>query len=296
MWGADPDSVDPALATGNIGSWTLLNATCAKLFNTLPDPATGRTVGRASLPRSLGDADRLATADVHVRAEEDVPLPQPHAGDRAELRRRIQPQRQTELNSLVRRRGWLQEIVGANAAMRGSATTISGVQVLGRYRLRVHLRRRAGDFIPRLSMPSFCPILPGTTAPAGIGRPPGSGPYYIADRVPNRRILLERNPYYGVAAPPTSDRIVWTIEPNAAERVRATERDENDFVGVFAVQNDVVRDLENRYGLNRPEVSSSASQPSRTSSSCSTLIGPRSRAWARRRSGRQSTTRSTGRP
>ena len=205
MWGAEPDSVDPALATGNIGSWTLLNATCAKLFNTLPDPATGRTVGRASLPRSLGDPDRLADGWTYTfelkrtfRFHNRMPVTAQSFADA--FNRNAKP----ELNSLVRRRGWLQEIVGANAAMRGSATTISGVQVLGRYRLRVHLRRRAGDFIPRLSMPSFCPILPGTPSnPAGIGRPPGSGPYYIADRVPNRRILLERNPYYGVAAPPT---------------------------------------------------------------------------------------------
>ena len=68
-----------------------------------------------------------------------------------------------KLNSLVRRRGWLQEIVGANAVMRERATTISGVQVLGRYRLRVRLKRRAGDFVARLTMPSFCPILPGTS-------------------------------------------------------------------------------------------------------------------------------------
>ena len=49
MWGVDPDYVDPALATGTRGSWTLLFATCAKLFNTLQDP---EPAGRASLPRS----------------------------------------------------------------------------------------------------------------------------------------------------------------------------------------------------------------------------------------------------
>ena len=102
-------------------------------------------------------------------------------------------------------------------------------------------------------MPSFCPILPGTSSdPAGMDRPPGSGPYYIADRVPNRRIVLERNPYYGGSRTANPDRIVWTIEPNPAARLRATERDENDFAGVFTVQDDVVRNLVDRYGLNRP--------------------------------------------
>ena len=40
MFGAEPE-LDPALATGIIGSWMLLRATCATLFTT--DPETGRT-------------------------------------------------------------------------------------------------------------------------------------------------------------------------------------------------------------------------------------------------------------
>ena len=41
MWGAEP-ILDPALAGGPVGSWILLNATCAKLFAILQDPETGR--------------------------------------------------------------------------------------------------------------------------------------------------------------------------------------------------------------------------------------------------------------
>jgi peptide/nickel transport system substrate-binding protein len=251
MFGAEPDSVDPALATGSIGSWTLLYATCAKLFNTLPDPDTGRRRIAPEVVRrfDVSDDGRTYTFELKrtFRFHNRMPVTAQSFADA--FNRNAKPQ----LNSLVRRRGWLQEIVGANAALRGRATTISGVEVLGRYRLRVRLRRRAGDFVARLTMPSFCPILPGTSSdPAGMDRPPGSGPYYIADRVPNRRILMERNPYYGGSRTANPDRIVWTIEPNPAQRVRATERDENDFVAVFAVPNDLVRDLEDKYGLNRP--------------------------------------------
>ena len=46
--------------------------------------------------------------------------------------------------SFVTRRGFMGEIVGANAVISGKATTISGVQVLGRYRLRVRLKRTRG--------------------------------------------------------------------------------------------------------------------------------------------------------
>jgi peptide/nickel transport system substrate-binding protein len=251
MFGAEPDSVDPALAVGNVGSWTLLYATCAKLFNTLPDPDTGRRRVAPEVVRSFGVSNDGRTYTFELkrtfRFHNRMPVTAQSFADA--FNRNANP----KLNSLVRRRGFLQEIVGANAAMRGRARTISGVQVLGRYRLRVRLRRRAGDFVPRLTMPSFCPILPGTASDtAEMDRQPGSGPYYIADRVPNRRIVLERNPYYGGSRTANPDRIVWTIEPNAAARLRATERDENDFVGVFAVQDDVVRNLKDRYGLNRP--------------------------------------------
>jgi len=252
MFGAEPDSVDPALATGNVGSWTLLYATCAKLFNTLPEPDTGRRRIAPEVVRSfdVSNDGRTYTFELKrtFRFHNRMPVTAQSFADA--FNRNANP----KLNSLVRRRGWLQEIVGANAAVRGRARTISGVQVLGRYRLRLRLRRRADDLVARLTMPSFCPILPGTPSdhPAGMDHPPGSGPYYIADRVPNRRIVLERNPYYGGSRIANPDRIVWTIEPDPAKRIRATERNENDFMGVFAVPNDVVRDLKARYGLNRP--------------------------------------------
>ena len=59
--------------------------------------------------------------------------------------------------------------------MQGTAKTISGVQPLGRYRLRIRLKRRAGDFVARLTMPYFCPIPPGTPADRRIDVPPGIG-------------------------------------------------------------------------------------------------------------------------
>jgi ABC-type oligopeptide transport system substrate-binding subunit len=99
-------------------------------------------------------------------------------------------------------------------------------------------------------MPFFCPILPRTPiSPAGIDDPPGSGPYHIADRVRERRMVLKRNPYYGGDRTANPDSIIWTIEPDAAERIRATERNENDFTPVFGYPDAVVRDLEERYGL-----------------------------------------------
>ncbi len=90
--GAPPDYVDPALANGLVESWTLLYPTCAKLFNTFPDPDTRRPRVLPEVVRSHIDHGRRP--DVHLRAEADVPLPHRGTSDRSELRRRVRPQRQ----------------------------------------------------------------------------------------------------------------------------------------------------------------------------------------------------------
>jgi ABC-type oligopeptide transport system substrate-binding subunit len=251
MWGTEPDSLDPALAAGTRGSLELLFLTCSKLFNTLPDPKTGRTRITREVVRSytVSNGGRTYTfelrrtfrfsnrAFVTARSFAD-------AFDRDAVPR---------LNSLVSRRGFLDEIVGAKAAMAGKSARISGVQVLGRYRLRIRLTRPAQDLIARLTMPSFCPILPGTpTDPEGIDEPPGSGPYYVAKYERERRIVLERNPYYTGNRIANPNRILWTIDTDPAERIRATERGENDFTVLFGQPDAVVRDLADRYGVNRP--------------------------------------------
>ena len=46
----------------------------------------------------------------------------------------------------------MREIVGAVAVMEGKAKAISGVRVLGRYRLQIRLTRPVGDFTARLTM------------------------------------------------------------------------------------------------------------------------------------------------
>ena len=63
---------------------------------------------------------------------------------------------------------------------------------------------------------------------------------------------MERNRYYRGGRVANPDRIVWTIEPDRGERLRATEQDANDFVAVFDVPDAVVRNLVDKYGLNRP--------------------------------------------
>ena len=70
----------------------------------------------------------------------------------------------------------MREIVGADAVIAARRESISGVRVLGRYRLQIRLTKPLGDFTARLTMPFFCPILPATPIdPAGSTTRPARG-------------------------------------------------------------------------------------------------------------------------
>jgi ABC-type transport system substrate-binding protein len=249
MWGAEPESIDPAVAIGNVGGWTLLYATCAKLFNAVQDPDTARTRIVPEVVRSYRISDDGLTYTFELkrtfRFHTGAPVNAQSFADA--FNRTAHPR----MSSAAVRRGFFDEIAGIDAFEQGAAESISGVQVLGPYRLRIQLTRRTGDLVARLTMPFFCPILPGTPISRAPLVPPGSGPYFVAERVSQRRMVLERNRYYGGNRTANPNRIIWTIEPDSDERIRATERNENDFTAVFNYPDAVVRDLQGRYGLNR---------------------------------------------
>ena len=84
---------------------------------------------------------------------------------------------------------------------------------LGPYRLRIRLRKPAGDLLARLAMPFFMAI-PSDTPDVvdGIGAPVVSaGPYFIREWTRNRRIVLERNRYYRGPRPHRVSRILVDI-------------------------------------------------------------------------------------
>ena len=68
---------------------------------------------------------------------------------------------------------YMHEIDGADAVIDGKATSISGIRVLGRYRLQIRLTKPLGDFTARLTLPFFCPVLPGNADRPRRDRRPG---------------------------------------------------------------------------------------------------------------------------
>ena len=159
MWGQAPDSVDTALANGDVGSWLLLSATCSTLFTTVHDPATGTP---RIVPEVAMDFPEISNRG-HTYTFELKRTFRFHTGAGVTAQSCVEAfNRDAAMRSPVLSRGSMQDVIGADAGIQGQAREISGVQALGRYRLRIRLKRRAVDFVSRLTMPYFCPIAPGT--------------------------------------------------------------------------------------------------------------------------------------
>ena len=241
----DLDSVDPAIAYFP-QSWMVEFATCAELYTypdkpapagaiVMPEVATGfprvSEDGRTQVIQ-LKRTYRFNTG-AHVTAANYV----------AAINRDANP----KLNSGLVSAGYLDGIVGAEAVIEGRAKTISGVRALGTYTLQIRTTRDLPDLSSRLTMPFFCPIAPNTP-PQEISDPLGSGPYYVASRVPNRQTVLKRNPFYRGPRPANVDEIDLTI--NGQEECRqAVEQNDLDYCEFLSAP--TYRELTATYGINK---------------------------------------------
>ena len=85
--------------------------------------------------------------------------------------------------------------------------------------------------------------------------PLGSGPYYVAERVVNRRIVLKRNPYYRGGRSANVDQVFWTIGESEQACLLATEQNRIDHcvsTGGLGIPPTAYRRLARQYGVNRP--------------------------------------------
>ena len=243
----DVESVDPALSY----EFGLEFATCAKLFN-YPD-ASGAAGTRVipELVKSWTVSKDGRTYDFEMKRTFRF-----HTGAAVTARSfaaAFNRDANPRLESPARLQGYMREIVGAVAVMQGRAKAISGVRALGRYRLQIRLTRPVGDFTARLTMPFFCPILPNTPiVPEGIDNPPGSGPYYVAERVVNRLVVLKRNPFYQGGRPANVDQVVWMVGETAEGCFQKVEENQLDLCLAQMPNSALPRRLVERYGVNRP--------------------------------------------
>ncbi|HJR95408.1 MAG TPA: ABC transporter substrate-binding protein [Gaiellaceae bacterium] len=251
---ADPDTVDPTLA-GTDTSWWITFATCAKLFNHPDRSGFAGAEVISEVAKGFPRVSRRGTTQTielrrTYRFHDGTPITA--ANFVAAFNRAAHPK--LVLRSYAAVNGYLTDIVGAGAVMRGKAPAISGVKARGRYTLEIRTTRPLRDLPARLTMPAFCPI--AVDAPTReTSAPLGSGPYYVAARVPNRQIVLERNTFYRGPRPANADRVLWSVGLGQEACLQAVERDTIDYClgrtrGYGPVPD---RQLAAKYGINRPD-------------------------------------------
>jgi peptide/nickel transport system substrate-binding protein len=227
MW--QVDHIDPALAYLP-QSWSLLQATCAKLMNypDKPSPAGLRAVPDVAVgsPR-ISPNGRVYTFTLRrgFRFSNGARL------DARSFAREIERVRQ------LRSEGGLQYV-----------EDIARADANGR-RLTIRLTRPLPDFTARLAMPFFCAVPPRLPAdPEGAKAYGSAGPYYVAEYRPGQRLVLRENRFYGGKRPHNVDRIEVDIV-SGAEALERFERGGADWAvpdpAVFASR---ARELTRQYG------------------------------------------------
>ena len=123
----------------------------------------------------------------------------------------------------------LGDVVGARAFHAGRAPHVSGITARGD-RLRITLKRPAGDLLSRLAMPLLCVVPPGTPPPGQVTGPiPSAGPYYVRYQTAGQTVL-ERNPNYRGDRPARPARIVYLTGIPTAEGVALARAGRADVV------------------------------------------------------------------
>src|SRR5262249_17135443 len=95
--------------------------------------------------------------------------------------------------------GFFNVIVGGQAAADGKAKSVSGITAHGNT-LRITLTAPVGSFLKRMTVPWTCPVPLGSPAtPSEKGALLVSGPYVVSQYVPDRTLVLTRNPAFDAA-------------------------------------------------------------------------------------------------
>lgn len=202
-------------------------ATCAKLLN-YPD-APGRAGTRlvpevaASLPTRSADG---RTYTFSIRKGFAFSPPRREAVTAETFKRSIE----RSLHPMFGLAGhFLNGIAGQSAYESGRAKHISGIVARGDT-LTITLDRPAGDFLARLAMPFSCAVpLDTPIRPEGVRAIPSAGPYYIAEHVPDKRIVLKRNPNYHGPRPRRPREIRFKIGVPPAQAVADVEAGRADY-------------------------------------------------------------------
>jgi len=238
---SDLDFSDPALDYFQPG-WEIEYATCLKLMN-YPD-ANGAK-GSQLVPEAATGFPKVSSNgkvyDFTVNAsftKFSNGQPVTAANFKAAFDRDADPKMQSPAVA------FFSDVVGSDK------TPVSGVKVKGSH-LIITLTKPAPDFIARVTMPFFCAIptnLPHD--PNGVLAPPSAGPYYIADRVPNKSITIKRNPNYKGKRPHNLDGINVNIGNTQAATYLRVQQGATDYAE-SGIPSASYAEAAQKYGINK---------------------------------------------
>ena len=188
---SDPGPTDPALNRDPQVQY----ATCALLFN-YPDrryPAGTRLEPEAAREWPAVSADgRTYTFRIRPGFRFSPPSGEPVTA--AAFERAIERALSPKMGSYAAE--IMGDVAGAPAYIRGRAPSISGLSAQGDT-LTIELARPAPDLPSRLATAYFCAVPPNTPIVAeGVDSIPTAGPYYVSSHLPDRTLVLSRNPAY----------------------------------------------------------------------------------------------------
>ena len=242
------DSVDPALSFTQPG-WSLLDATCARLFSYPDKPAPAAFRAEPEVASAVKVSDDLKTYTFTLRRGFRFSDGAPVRADAFAhaINRVLQP----AVSSPGRIH--MLDIVGAEAVLAGRAGAARGVVARGNT-LVVRFVRPAPDFIARTTLPFFCAVPPGLPASGeGRGEFPSAGPYYVTEYRENERVVIRRNPYYGGRRKVHLDGFDVNLRGGfPTELLRSIDRGEADWGHMISgVYLDPTLDLVRKHGINQ---------------------------------------------
>jgi peptide/nickel transport system substrate-binding protein len=246
------DSVDPALAYFPT-SWQILQATCAKLVNfpDKPPPQGLQVTPEVAAGYRLSNNRKVYSFRLRQGFRFNTGAKLTAASFRRAITRLLDPALQTPAEAAPGVQ-YARDIVGSDAVLAGKAASVSGVAAKGRT-LVIRLKHPVPDFPARLAMPFFCAVPPNLPAdPEGAGAYPSAGPYYIAEYLPGRKIVLRRNRRYHGQRPHRVDQIVVDLTPAPSEVVDQISSNAADYGRInSSVWSEQGSELVRKYGGKR---------------------------------------------
>src|ERR671926_601007 len=248
MSATDVDFSDPSLAYGTI-SWQIEYATALKLLN-YPDkgPPLGWRLqheAAAGLPIISNNGKKYTfTIKRGLRFSDGSAVTARNfkwAFDRSATKAQQSPA-SAFMDSVV---GYTKAVdAGKNPA------NVAGVTARGN-KLIIRLTQPDGGLLAKLAMPFFQAIsLKTKVDPHGVNAYPSAGPYYIASRIVNRRIVLKRNKFYKGNRPANVDTFDFAVNTNLDQSLLQVKANQADY-DIGGLPPTAHAQLAQQYGVNK---------------------------------------------